>query len=380
MLYKMQSHLDVVYEVRTCKNIFSLDRTDILYNADETPSNRRLMLIDEVVYHHFKESIHAYFDHHEIDFTCQAIPCREDLKNHDTLMKVLNYIWEFYPLRKSEPILAVGGGVLMDVVGFASSIYRRSIPYIRIPTTLMGLVDAGIAAKTSINHFGRRNIIGSYHPPIATLLDKHFLCHLQPYEICTAMGEIIKLSVIKDEVLFSLVERYANDLITTRFQTDGIADLVIERAVTGMLKELEPNLWEKNLRRLMDFGHNFSPLVEMAYLPELAHGQAVALDVLFCCILSKNRGLLSEHDLMRVFKTMQACQLPVYHRGFTDEKLLVTGFSESKAHHNGDQNLPLPTKIGVGIFVNDLTVDEIKKACKQMASFENKHAELELEI
>ncbi len=273
---------------------------------------------------------------------------------------------QFGVLRRDEPLIAVGGGVLLDVAGMAAGIYRRGIPYIRVPTTLVGLVDASVGAKTGINFETRRNRLGSYYPPIAAYLDRIFLRTLESIEISSGLGEILKMAVIKDARLFALLEEFGPALVAGKFE-HACADEVINRAVVGMKVELENNLWEKDLKRLVDFGHSFSPIIEMRSISEkgqapLTHGQAVTLDVLFSSVLSHARGLLPEEQLRRVFRTANAMGLPTYHALFTNPLIILEALKDTMKHRNGDQHLPMPVRIGEATFFNDLSYDEIRDA------------------
>jgi 3-dehydroquinate synthase len=120
--------------------------------------------------------------------------------------------------------------------------------------------------------------------------------------------------------------------------------------VQGMIEELENNLWEKNLERCVDYGHSFSPIIEMKSLvdpniPELLHGQAVTLDVIFSSILSYNRNYLSLNDVKRIIDTAKNMNLPTYHVSFTDPLLLFESLQDTTKHRNGNQNLPIPIEL-----------------------------------
>jgi 3-dehydroquinate synthase len=277
-------------------------------------------------------------------------------------MTILGAMESFHLLRQSEPVVAIGGGVLLDAVGFAASIYRRGVPYIRVPTTLLALVDASVGAKTSVNHFGRRNRLGAYHVPVASYLDRTFLTTLERVEFSNGLAEILKMSLIKDRRLFELLEASGRDLIDERFQRADLASEVIDRAITTMLEELEPNLWEKELKRSVDFGHSFSPMIEMRALPELSHGQAVTLDVLFSCLLCHRRGLLSLGELERIIATVERLELPVFHPLFGDPEVLCEALADTVLHRNGNQNLPMVPTIGSVTFFDDVTAKEIEQS------------------
>ena len=179
--------------VKSVEDIFSSG--DILYGGD---AQRRLVFVDQLFYQKgdWASEIQQYFLDRDVEATIIPIECLEETKDLETLLYILGQIERFNILRRKEPIIAIGGGVLMDMVGFAASMFRRGVPYIKVPTTLLGSVDAGVGAKTSINHFERRNRLGSYFPPIMTLIDNRFLKTLDKKEILFSLGEIIKISII----------------------------------------------------------------------------------------------------------------------------------------------------------------------------------------
>ena len=183
-------------------------------------------------------------------------------------------------------------------------------------------------------------------------------------EIHSAMGEIIKMAVIKNSTLFGILEEHASSLLNTHF-THFSASEVIWQSIDDMLAELEPNLWEKNLKRCVDFGHSFSPLLEMNSIaddsvPSLTHGQAVGLDVLFSCCLATHRGLMSIVDLARVVNVCTACKLPVTHPYYSNKLMLWESLLDTVRHRNGNQNLPIPHNIGTYVFLQDVTLEDIE--------------------
>lgn len=331
-------------------------------------NRRRLVFVDSFFYQQddWKEKISNYFHGYCVEATIVPVDCSEDKKDLENLMFILGHVERFNILRRDEPIIAIGGGVLMDMVGFASSIFRRGVPYIKVPTTLLGMVDAGLGAKTSINHFDRRNRLGSYFPPVATIIDKQFLKTLDPQEITYAMGEIIKIAVIKDYQLFKKIDVGMELCLESQFQC-SIGNSIIERSATAMMDELTPNLWEEDLERVVDFGHTFSPIPEMKSLtddsvPTLSHGEAVALDVLFSCRLSRYRGLLKGTEYNAVADIIKRSKLPLKHPYFEDPYILWDSLLDATRHRNGNQNVPVPTRVGTSIFLNDITLEEIKGA------------------
>ena len=365
-MLSINTKLDVNFKIEICKDILNPDNDSLISLGY---SQRRLVFVDSNVFNIYGDKIYGYFNANYIDAKIIPIDISEEKKDLETLMFMLNSIENFGLLRRSEPIIAIGGGVLLDMIGFASNIFRRGVPYIKVPTTLLSVVDASVGVKTSINHFGMRNRLGSYYAPLAVFIDKSFLKSLPYYEIHSAMGEIVKMAVIKDYRLFELLEDNIQNIIRQKFLVGEVSDEIIFKSIKGMVQELEPNLWERNLRRIVDFGHSFSPLPEMNSLEDenvdsLTHGQAVTLDVIFSSCLSYFRNHISKNDLQRIIKVCSDCNLPIYHPYFENELLLWNAILDTTKHRDGNQNLPIPIEIGKSTFINDLSLEDVKKTIK----------------
>lgn len=357
--WNIEAKMPTAFFVQFSENLFDPKNPDLLENGK---LGRRLLIIDQKVYDLFGKKIEGYFEQNKITYRTLLIESEEVKKDWETTIKILHVMEDFKLQRVGEPVLAIGGGVLLDIVGFAATLYRRGVPYIRIPTTLLSLVDASVGVKTGINHFSRRNRLGSYYAPLGSYLDRSFLNTLPEKEFSNGCGEILKMAVIKDLELFELLEKHGARLISEKFQSSQESNEVIHRSIQGMIEELEPNLWENDMRRLVNFGHSFAPMVEMVALPELSHGEAVALDVLFSSILSFKRGLMKEQEVERIYKVMKALKLPTFHPLFADHLVLKEGLEDTTRHRNGSQELPIPVSIGRAIFINDLAFNEISEA------------------
>lgn len=322
---------------------------------------RRLVVIDDKVLKHFGESIQDYFTRNNVLVDMLVLSVSEEAKVLRTVFVIMDKMTDIKLQRRSEPVIVIGGGVLLDIVGLAASLYHRGIPYVRVPTTLIGMIDAGIGAKTAVNYNMRKNQIGTYYPPTAVLIDKTFLSKLDERHVRNGIGEILKMALIKDKTLFLLLEESSYAIITDKFQQNLSTKKIIHRSIQSMIEELEKNLWEINLERLVDFGHTFSPTLEMKAIPALLHGETVALDIAICVTLSYNRGLLTQKELKRIFSVYKALGLLIYHQ-FCEPKLLMEALEDSTIHRDGLQRMPLPKGIGEGVFVNDITYQEIENA------------------
>lgn len=287
----------------------------------------------------------------------------EKKKSAQSAAVVLEAMQSVGVLRRTSPTVVIGGGVVCDVVGYAAAIYRRGVPYVRVPTTLLAQVDVGVAAKVAINHFGFRNRLGAFHPADRTYVDRSFLSTVPRSHIRNGLGEIVKLAIIQNEDLFTTLERDAVQLLDDKF-VSAEGGIVTRLALESMAGSLQNNLFEVELRRSVDFGHTFSPVIEMR--TGLLHGEAVALDCAFSTHLAWQRGLLSEASADRILSLMKTCELPVKHAAFREPELLQRALADTKIHRDGNQHIPLPTAIGQHTFVEDVSDSEIVRAARMM--------------
>lgn len=356
--WEVNTDLPTSFRIVYSNDVFNVSNEDLLsYSA----STRRLVVIDQTVYDLYKDAINEYFNHHSIELCLLVIDATESNKNWNTAQEILKF-FEDNKLLRRETIIGVGGGVLLDIVGFAASLYRRGIQYIKVPTTLLAIVDASVGAKVGINHFERRNRLGSYYPPIASLIDRKFISTQSEREIKNGICEMFKLAVIKSEELFDILDQNADQLLTEKFQLGAVPVRAINLAITGMIEELAPNLWEKKLDRCVDFGHSFSPMIEMKNLPNMSHGEAVLLDCVFSSCVAFVRELITIDQLNTIVGAARKLKLQVYHDDFTDVALLEAALSDTSLHRNANQYLPMPAGIGKYVILNDVTTDNISKA------------------
>ncbi|POM23627.1 3-dehydroquinate synthase [Actinomadura rubteroloni] len=361
--WRVRAQQLVSYEVRFRDHVFRPDRADVLEIGS---GRRRFVVVDHAVDLLHGAGIRAYFDHHDVESTIMTVRADESAKDFGTAARIVEALDAFGLARRREPVIVVGGGVLTDIVGLVASLYRRGTPFVRVPTTLVGLVDAGVGVKTGVNFNGHKNRLGTYAPAALTLLDRFFLATLARRHVSNGIAEILKLGLIKDVRLFDLLERHGPRLLDEKFQGvtpvgDQAAVAVLHAATAGMLEELEPNLWETELERSVDYGHTFSPTIEMRALPSLLHGEAVCVDMALTTVVAHHRGLLTEHQRDRVFAVMTALELPTWHP-LLEPDVLAGALQDTVRHRDGRQRVPLPVGIGGVTFVNDITQTELETA------------------
>lgn len=371
--WTVKTELPVEFKLTYSADIFNpLNHDLVSYKTND----RVMIVIDTNVHKFYAAQLMEYFNAHNVKYSMLVINTNEESKTWKDADHILQFFEDEGVLRR-EPIIAIGGGVLLDIVGFACSIYRRGIPYIKVPTTLLAIVDASVGSKVAVNHFERRNRLGAYYPPIATLIDKKFIKTQSEREIVNGIAEIFKLAVIKSPELFTLLEENAELLIEEKFQHGAVPVRVINLAITDMIAELGPNLWEKKLDRCVDFGHTFSPVIEMKNLTQefdpdnppyftkdtmLLHGEAVALDCLYSSCIACLRGYIGQSVLNRIFNLAKRLKLKTYHEDFTKIELLQQSLADATKHRNGNQFAPLPIYVGNYKIVNDITQSEMEYA------------------
>ncbi|MFJ4694332.1 sedoheptulose 7-phosphate cyclase [Streptomyces sp. NPDC088766] len=265
-------------------------------------------------------------------------------------------------------MIAVGGGIVADIVGFAASMYARGVRYIKVNTTLVGQVDVGVGVKTGVNALDTKNMFGAYHPAHASLNDPALLATLPAREIRCGLAEIVKMAVILDADLFAALERRPDVFLGS---SDGeLETYVIRTSMRLMMEELCPNLREHDLARLVDFGHTFSPVIETAGGHRLEHGEAVAVDMALSAHLARLLGLVDEESCERLVTLLRRIGLPVFDPATCTPELMTRALEASWQRRGRKLHLVVPTGIGKADFVErleDVPADVLRAALDALA-------------
>lgn len=333
---------------------------DALLSIGRIREGRRFVVVDEQVARHHGRRIAAYFDAHGVRARIVPFPGGEDAKTADAWLDLVRALDGFPIHRRDEPIIAIGGGVLTDVVGFVAGSYRRGVPHIKVPTTLMGYVDASVGIKNGINFNGHKNRLGSFEAPCRVLLDHTLLRTLPRRHLLNGVCEIVKLAVIRDAALFARLEADGEASVRAAFQ-DAAGGDILDRAIAGMLEELQPNLFEDELERKVDFGHTFSYGLEARHGARLLHGEAVLLDILVSVLIARQRELLSDDETGRIFRLVDTLGIAP-DIALLDAEIAWQSLLDRVEHRNGLQRVPMPRGLGGCVFANDITRREIAAA------------------
>jgi 3-dehydroquinate synthase len=265
-------------------------------------------------------------------------------------------------------IVGVGGGVTLDVAGLAASLYHRGTPYLRVPTTLLGMVDVAVGIKHGVNFNGAKNVLGSFYPPLGAINDFSFLKSLPEPELANGFSEIIKVGLVRDSLLFAWVEKHGGRLVQSGYQDPPEwGKRIALRAEHVMMADLQPNLHEHDRRRFPDFGHTFSGAIEEASDYAVSHGAAVAADMLLATIISVRRGLCGEEVLGRLitlYRTLGLLTLPEACTG----DVLASALQAARLRRGGHLHMVAPQRVGEGCFLEDVTVEESCRALERAAA------------
>ncbi len=360
----------VEYDIVECPDLLDPGNAGLL-SVGRRHGARRFVVVDDNVQRIHGERIAAYFARNSVEARVVTFPGGEESKTVESYLQLLEDLDSFAIDRRDDPIIAIGGGVLTDLVGFVAGTYRRGVSHIRVPTTLMGYVDASVGVKTAINFQRHKNRVGAFAAPRRVLLDRAFLRTLPRRHILNGVCEVVKLAVIADRELFELLEVHGRDCVDSVFQDETGAG-ILNRAIHGMVQQLEPDLLEDCLARPMDFGHTFSYGLETAPDSVWLHGEAVLIDVLVSAVAAVNRRLMETAEVDRIFQLASALGIAL-HPDAVDPALLWPCVEERTLHRDGLQRIPLPNGLGHCVFVNDMTMAEVQAAARQALARCTKH-------
>ncbi|EJU01177.1 3-dehydroquinate synthase [Dacryopinax primogenitus] len=383
---------DLHYAFKFASGVFDLSQS-VLHDCYEK-WGRVLAVMDANVEGLYGAQVRAYFEHHKISCMIHVMPGGEMHKTMTTMLSLVDAFDKFGLIRK-EPVLVIGGGLVTDVTGYACASYRRSSNFIRVPTTLIGLIDAAVSIKVGINHGKLKNRLGAYHAPMLTVLDFNFLRTLAENQIRNGFAELIKISSVMDTQLWADMVKYGPQLVATAFgrrsapmgQTiDGgwegtkngcshvispsevslgelaeIADSICYRGIKIMLELETPNLHEIMLDRVIAFGHTWSPTLELTPVVPLRHGHAIMIDMAFSATLAWKRGYITAEEREELHKLAHDVGLSLDHEVF-NENLLEAGTAAILKTRDGKQRFAVPRPIGSCFFINDATTSELASA------------------
>lgn len=284
------------------------------------------------------------------------LPDGEAYKNTETLNKIYDVLLQ-NRCERSTTLVALGGGVIGDLTGYAAATYLRGVPFIQIPTTLLSQVDSSVGGKTGINHPLGKNMIGAFYQPQLVIADIDTLQTLPSREFSAGMAEVIKYGLIRDADFFDWLETNIKNLMKLDEQ---VLSYAIYRSCQNKAEVVARDEHEQGERALLNLGHTFGHAIEnaMGYGVWL-HGEAVAAGTMMAADLSQRAGWLTATEITRIQNIFKAANLPIEAPKLGVEKYLDL-MSLDKKVENGKIRLILQQAIGKSVITSDYDVEKLK--------------------
>ncbi len=279
------------------------------------------------------------------------LPDGEQYKNLDILNSIYTALLENRCDRKTT-LVALGGGVIGDMTGFAAATYQRGVPFIQIPTTLLAQVDSSVGGKTGVNHALGKNMIGAFHQPNCVLIDTDTLATLPDKELSAGLAEVIKYGLIGDPEFFAWLEANMHKLLARDPQALALA---IERSCTDKAKVVAADERERGQRALLNLGHTFGHAIETgAGYGNWLHGEAVAAGICMAADLSRRLGWLKNEEVLRIESLVRKAALPTRAPASLSSTTLRDFMSVDKKVEAGQLRLVLPKGLGQAVITGEI--------------------------
>ncbi|MEA2837159.1 MAG: 3-dehydroquinate synthase [Bradyrhizobium sp.] len=290
-----------------------------------------------------------------------VLPGGEDCKNDpDTIRRLLAKFSELAIDRHSF-VIAIGGGAVLDAVGYAAAIFHRGVRHIRFPTTVLAQDDSGVGVKNAVNFLNLKNLVGTFAPPWAIINDSAFIDHLPPREKRAGMAEAVKVALIRDGNFFRWIENHTTAL--AQFSPRHLDRLIKDCAELHMRQiRLGGDPFEAGSARPLDFGHWSAHKLEHLTRHELNHGEAVAIGIALDTRYSVMAGLLAEGEDRRVLDVLKRLGFTLWHDALRLEDAegrpaLLRGLADFQEHLGGELTVTLLADIGCGIEVHNMNTE-----------------------
>jgi 3-dehydroquinate synthase len=284
-----------------------------------------------------------------------VLPAGEEQKHLDNVRLLYDRL-AVAGVDRGAAVLALGGGVITDMAGFAAATFMRGVPLVPVPTTLLGMIDAAIGGKVAVDHPRGKNLIGAFVQPLLVMLDPDTLATLPDQERRAGLAEIIKAGVIADPTLFTALEAGAPS-----------ADLrwEIERAIAVKIAVVEEDPYEQGRRAVLNLGHTFAHAIEVLSSYRLHHGLAVSIGMAAAARLAELRGVGTAALSERIISTLTRHGLPTTYEEHPPAAV-YQAMRADKKRRGGTPRLVLPRAIGEVVVVSDVTETEIIAALERI--------------
>lgn len=369
----MSERLPILYNKKPCYDIVFTKSFDGLWEELKGLGceNRKICIItDSRVDELYGEEVLEILQGKCLKAVKHAFPNGEEHKNLDTVKEIYRFLIEEGFDRK-DLLLALGGGVVGDVTGYAAATYLRGIDFVQVPTTLLAQADSSIGGKTGVDFDGYKNMVGAFKMPRLVYMNLRALATLEDRQFFAGFAEVMKHGLIKDSLLYEwLIE---NMYEICERDLDVLQEMLI-RSCTVKKLVVEKDPTEQGERALLNFGHTVGHAVEKAKNFELYHGECVALGAVAAAYISWKRELLSMEEYYEIRDMFVPFYLPISVDGINPEEILRLTKSDKKME-SGKIKFVLLKKIGKAVIDNTVTDEELLAAINEINfSEEDAHA------
>ena len=326
-----------------------------------TSAGRAFVVTDANVAPLYLAPLLASLARSEFEAGSHTLPAGEDYKTLGEIAKIYDTLIGGKIDRQSL-VIALGGGVVGDMTGFAAATVLRGVPFVQMPTTLLAMVDASVGGKTGIDHPLGKNLIGAFHQPMAVMIDPETLATLPPRELRSGLAECIKHEIIRDADGFARLEGSIDRAL--RIDIDFLSDLIAHNvAIKAKVVEADP--FERGERAHLNFGHTFGHAIENVSQFRLAHGECVALGIVAASRLAHRLGMLDAPALDRIIGLIARAQLPSGGMTLDVDEIMQTMYFDKKVR-SGKIRFVLPEKIGHAVIRDDVPNELVREALESL--------------
>lgn len=302
----------------------------------------------------------------------------EVCKNNPEALESIVQAIDDYGVDRHSYVVAIGGGAILDLAGYASAISHRGIRHIRIPTTVLSQNDSGVGVKNSVNYKGKKNFLGTFTPPVAVFNDYSFLSTLDNRSWLAGISEAIKVALIKDLDFYNWIQAQADDL--PRRDSQSMSELIYRCADLHLEHIRNGDPFELGSSRPLDFGHWSAHKLEQLSNFEVLHGEAVAIGIAIDVVYSYLIGNLSEHEALSVVHLIHHLGLPVYHPILSKpegKRQLIKGLTEFQEHLGGRLTVVLLERMGKGKDYHQIDTEYVLQAIDFLSEFQQAYSQLD---
>ncbi len=291
-----------------------------------------------------------------------SIPAGEKNKNLDKVRDILR-ILIVEKFERRDIIIALGGGVIGDMAGFASAVYLRGIRFIQLPTTLLSDTDSSVGGKTGVDLDSYKNMVGAFHQPSLVYINASFLKSLPKREFASGMAEIIKHGLIKDDSYYEWLINHFNQI---NDQEPEVLTEMIQRSVAIKAAVVEEDPTEKGVRAILNFGHTIGHAIEKYMEFKLLHGECVALGIIAASFISYERGYLNTEEFYEIRDMLLPFNLPLSLDEGVDTKEILKITKLDKKMDSGRIRFILLKKIGEAVIDTTVTDEELLRGINKL--------------